>query len=144
MKKVIISIIILTFITSCENGMENLAYLKNGKKIQLLYLDAIESEDELATEEYINKRKVLKEFELNESEKENLIKTIVKKDNYEPLTRKCKFEPVYAIKIDDSTVAIFDVEFCPALEYYEQNGSKQILQLKTNSTLKSELEKLLK
>lgn len=144
MRKIIILITALISITSCENAMKKLNHLKNGKKVQLLYLDSIESKDEIAGEQYVNKRKVLKEFELSEEEKNNLIKTIIKKDNYEPLTRKCKFEPVYAIKVDNEIVAIFDVEFCPALEYFEQNGSSQILQLKTNSTLNTELKKLIK
>ena len=144
MKKIIISIIILSFITSCGDRMKNLNYLKNGINVQLLYLDSIESVDEMVSEKYVNGRKVLKEFKLNELEKESLIKTIIKKDNYEPLTRKCKFVPVYAIKIDNAIVAVIDVGFCPALEYYEQNGSSKILQLKTNSALKTELEKLIK
>ncbi len=144
MNKIINYVLLLIVFTSCQNMIKDLDDFKKGKKIQLLYLDAVESEVNIESNGYVNNRKILKEFELKTSEKESLMKEISKKSNYEPLTRKCKFEPVYAIRIDGVIAAVFDVEFCPTIKYYEKNGATQFFQLIMDSTLKTKIEELTK
>lgn len=126
---------------SCKKG-NGLDSLKNATNIHLLYLDALKAKTFKENVKYIDDRKVLKDFNLSKSDKEKLIEVIIKKDNYEPISRKCEHEPVYALMVDNKLVALFDVEYCPYLQYIKEDGSKETFQLKTNSLIKKEIKKI--
>jgi hypothetical protein len=144
MKKYILITLITVMAIACDTDMEEFDKLKEATNIQLLYLDAVETENTTDSTNYIHNRKVLKEFTLDDTSKKSLVKTLMNKDNYEPRTRKCRFEPVYAVKVDNALVALFDVEYCPSLQYFKDDGATETYQLKTESKLKEELEKLTK
>ena len=144
MKKYILLTLITVMAIACDKDMEEFDKLKASTNIQLVYLDAQETENTSDNPNYISNRKILKEFSLDDATKKSLVKTLMNKDNYEPKTRKCRFEPVYAVKVDGALVALFDVEYCPSLQYFKDDGATEIYQLKTESELKSELEKLTK
>jgi hypothetical protein len=144
MKKYILLTLITVMAIACDKDMEEFDKLKASTNIQLVYLDAQETENTSDNPNYISNRKILKEFSLDDATKKSLVKTLMNKDNYEPKTRKCRFEPVYAVKVDGALVALFDVEYCPSLQYFKDDGATEIYQLKTESELKSALEKLTK
>lgn len=129
------ALFILLAITCCNSQMEQLKSIKEAKDIHILLLSETENNDAEEDENYVRKRQILKEVKLNEDQKKEFIKKILEKDNYEPLTRKCKFEPVYALRVDDNIYATFDVTYCPTLEYTDELGEITLLGIKTNNSL---------
>lgn len=140
MKNKFLGILILCSMVSCESYLEELEQYKNPESVELYYLDAFESES--ASDSLIANRKVLKTFNLEGNDQRLFVKSFLKAENYEPISRKCPFEPVYALKIDGKIIAFLDVEFCPGVEHQLPDGSKKFYQLKKDSPIRVEVEKL--
>lgn len=127
--------IILLAVICCNSQMEQFNSIKDSQEMHLLLLSETEADNAGDEDNYVRKRQILKDVKLSEDQKKLFIKNILEKDNYEPLSRKCKFEPVYALKIDGRIYATFDVTYCPTLEYTNDSGEATLLGVKTDNSL---------
>lgn len=141
MKKFFFVILISFIFMSCDDYLEELKPYAIFGTAELLYLDSMESEE--SNEELIANRRILKEYVLDKQSQRKLVKAMMLSENFEPTTRRCRFDPVYAIKINKEVVVLFDVEFCPGLTHQKKDGSTTYYQLKKNSPLESELRHLI-
>jgi len=76
-----------------------------------------------------------------EDKSDKLLGELTNKENYEPVSRRCKMYPQYAIEIEGKLVAVFDLESCPRIEYLA-NEEETVFDIKMENSIKAELEKL--
>ena len=62
---------------ACDKDMEEFDKLKASTNIELLYLDAEETDNTSDNPKYISNRKIHKEFSLDEANKKSLVKTLM-------------------------------------------------------------------
>lgn len=140
-KLLIISIILGTI--SCEPQMEQFNELKRASDIYLLLLSASETTEVNDSLAYVGNREVLRQVRLTDEQRGSFIGHFTKKANYEPLNRRCKFEPVYALKIDGKIYATFDVEYCPTIQFMTNEEVPDLLGITTDNTLKTAIDEIL-
>lgn len=107
-------------LAGCQE-VEEFAELKKAKTITLHRLEAKSQE---ATEglRIIADRQVESSVILDGSEKKQLVKALVDKANYQPVSRRCLMAPTYALEADGKVIAFFDPEFCPRIQYTGKVG----------------------
>lgn len=109
------------------------ASLVNNSKLQLVKLgDAVAENSKTKN---IAGYKIEQNFKLSKAQQAALLKEINNPSNIENATRRCAFEPVYALVENKQVIALFDVEFCPKIQLTQQNDGK-IQDLKQNNALK--------
>ena len=137
--------LLIIFLASCKPSMIcELSYIKSNEKVTLFLLDAEESMNTEQNLNYIDNRRILKSYKISAKEQKELISEILKKNNYEPVTRKCKFEPIYALKIGSQLIGVFDIEYCPGFRYISEKGVEEYVQIKSNSQLSYFIKELTK
>lgn len=141
--RIFIFLFILFFMISCDE-MKELAAIKDAENINLCLLDDKETINLIQGKEYYEGREVLKVITLNAEDKKKLLAELLKKSNYEPLSRKCPFEPVYVLRSDTKLYFLLDAEYCPTIEYEDTQGNTKLLGIKTDNTLKTLLAELVK
>ncbi len=78
---------------------------------------------------------------LDGADKKDLIKAIMDKNNYQPVSRRCLMAPAYALEADGEVVALFDPQFCPRILY--TGGTEDIeFDIKTENSMLAVLEKI--
>ncbi len=137
----IISIVLI----SCRE-MKDAKVLKEAKKISLCYLSEEQYDEDSQTQlnEYFEQRQVLKEIDLNEQQRQLFLNEFLNQENYEALTRRCQFQPVYALVVDQKLYALFDTEYCPTIKYVNNKEEDQFLGVTTENTLDQVLKSLMK
>lgn len=137
----IISIVLI----SCRE-MKDATILKEAKNMSLCYLseEEYDKDSQLETNEYFEQRQVLKKIDLNEQQRELFLSEFLNQENYEALTRRCEFQPVYALVVDQKLYALFDTEYCPTIQYVNNKEDDQFLGVTTENTLDRVLRKLMK
>ncbi len=133
-------IVLFSLITFQYQDMDDFKELKKADQVTLHKLEALGSNSDLEIKQIAN-RKVVSSIVLESSEKKGLIKSLRNKANYGPVSRRCRMEPTYALEIDGEVVALFDIEFCPRIQYLA--GSKDILyDIKTENSMLKVMEEI--
>lgn len=133
--RLFVFIAILFTIVSCDE-MKELAAIKEATTLTLCVLSA-DQVSEATGKDYIQGRKITKKIELTSEQRNKLLREFLNKNNYEPLARKCPFEPVYALQGNDKVYALLDVEFCPTIQFDDKEGKAKYLGIKTENSLKT-------
>jgi len=139
--RVLTLFLIILMAQSCDNTMEELKALNANETMELLFLSVDEYDTFDDNKEYIEYKEVIGKIELKGDTKAELIQAILSKDNYEPLSRKCKLDPVYALKINGELFALLDVEYCPLLKV---NSSNELLQITFDNSIKQRITEIYK
>lgn len=124
-------------LAGCQE-VEEFAQIKKARELTLHRLEAKSPE---ATEglRIIAERQVESSVVLDGSEKKELIKAMVDKANYQPVSRRCLMAPTYALEVDGNVVALFDPEFCPRIQYTGGAGEIEF-DIKAENSIKSVLK----
>lgn len=133
------AVIFLLALVSCK--AKNKANIPNTQTVQLLKLgDAVE---ENTTLKNIAGYTIAKKIKVTKTQQNDLVKEINNSSNVEIATRKCSFQPAYAVLVNDRIYAIFDTEFCPKIKLTQSNNS-DIMDLKENNKLKELINSIIK
>ena len=144
MKKITFFLISILLISCSE--MKDISAIKDAENITVCLLSAevYNKESQDATKEYLEKREVLRTLDLKGEQRTLFLKEFLDEKNYEPLSRKCDFEPVYALLMNDKLFALLDVEYCPTMEFVNNKKSAKYIGITTENTLKKLLDENLK
>lgn len=104
----------------------------------LLSAEVYNEASQIAAKEYLERREIISKLDLKGEQRATFFKEFLEDSNYEPLSRKCKFEPVYAVVVNKKLFALLDVEYCPTLQYVNGKKSKYV-----GITAENNLKKLL-
>ncbi len=137
--------ILSVVLISC-NGMKDISEIKDADTMTVCLLSAevYNQESQDAAKEYLERREIVRKLVLEGEQRASLLKEFLEDSNYEPLSRKCKFEPVYALLVNDQLFALFDVEYCPTIKYVNRGEDSKYIGITTENTLKKLLEDYLK
>ena len=140
MKKITFIIVSLLLISCSE--MKDLSMIKDVENISLCLLsaDVYNAESQQKTKEYLERREVLRKIELKGEQRESFVEEFLNENNYEVVSRKCKFEPVYALLVNGKPYAFFDVEYCPTLKIMVEGKEPKYMDIATENTLKKLLD----
>lgn len=143
--KAISFLIISIVLISCRE-MKDVSAIKEAKSISLCYLseEEYDKDEQIQTKEYLEQRQVLQKIELKEEQRDLFLNEFLNQDNYEALTRKCQFQPVYALLVDNKLYALFDTEYCPTIKYVNKKKEAQFLGITTENTLDKVVKNLIK
>ncbi|MCE7991045.1 MAG: hypothetical protein HEP71_03660 [Roseivirga sp.] len=89
----------------------------------------------------IAEREVVSSVLLYGADKKDLIKVILDKSNYLPVSRRCLMAPAYALEADGKVVALFDPQFCPRIRYMGDTDEVEF-DIKTENSMLAVLEKI--
>ena len=144
MKKLAFFLISILLISCSE--MKDISAIKDAENITVCLLSAevYNTASQDASKEYLERREVLKTLDLKGEQRTTFIKEFTNDANYEPISRKCKFEPVYAILMNGKLFALFDVEYCPTMHYVNNKKEAQYIGISAENTLKKLLDDTLK
>ncbi|WP_046744965.1 hypothetical protein [Kordia zhangzhouensis] len=140
MKKITLLIIALV-INSCSE-MKDVFEINDSETITIgLLSEEVYSADEQKKDKtYYERREVVQQKELTGEKRTAFLKEFKNKDNYVPLARKCKYEPVFVLLVDDRPHAYFDVEYCPTVKFILEGKKEKYLDIVTENTLKELLD----
>lgn len=144
MKKFVFFLISILLISCSE--MKDISAIKDAENITVCLLSAevYNATSQDATREYIERREVLRKLDLKGEQRTSFLKEFLDENNYEPLSRKCKFEPVYAIVVNEKLFALFDVEYCPTMHYVNNKKDAKYIGITAENSLKKLLDDNLK
>ena len=128
---------------SCGKQVEMISELKKSEEAYLLLLNANETNAPVDSIEYVENRTILDQVKLSEGQRGQLVDQFLNQENFEPLSGKCKYQPVYAVKINGKIYATFDVEYCPTVRYSSSAKKEQLLGIKAESELKKVVSEIL-
>ncbi|MBC8756079.1 hypothetical protein H2O64_15485 [Kordia sp. YSTF-M3] len=137
--------IVSLLLISC-NGMKDISEIKDEDTMTVCLLsnEVYNADSQDTAKEYLERRQVVRKLVLEGDQRASLLKEFLNDSNYEPLSRKCKFEPVYALLVNDKLLALFDVEYCPTIEYVNKEKDSKYIGITAENTLKKLLEDYLK
>jgi len=132
------------FLISCTE-MKDFSSIKEDESITVCLLSAevYNEASQDAAKEYLERREVVNKLTLEGEQRATFFNEFLDESNYEPLNRKCKFEPVYALVVNNKLFALLDVEYCPTLQYVNGKNSKYV-GIAAENSLKKLLEDNLK
>lgn len=126
-------------VAGCQDVQE-FGALKKASEVTLHKLGPVSAETDSKTR-IIAERAVESSVLLDGSDKTDLVKAILDKNNYQPVSRRCMMSPTYALEADGKVVALFDPQFCPRILY--TGGENEVeLDIKTENSMLAALEKI--
>ena len=140
MKKITVLLIALA-IHSCSE-MKDLFEINETETIivGLLSEEVYAEADQQDDKTYYERREVLQQKEFTGEERAAFLKAFKDKSNYEPLARKCKYEPVYVLVVNGQPHAFFDVEYCPTVKFIIDETKEKYFDITTENSLKDVLD----
>ncbi len=132
--KIIIGFLCLSFV-GCTT-LRKAKPIKEKDALTLHVLNSHEADTLEVGKMYIRNREVLDTIELIGEQRSKFLEEFENEKNYEPITRKCELNPVYSLFVNDNLYALFDVEYCPTIEYVHKRKKSKFEGIITNNGLK--------
>lgn len=136
MKKIIL-LVIVTVVMSCDKKKDAMIKIRDTDKIQivLLGIENTPKDKQLDSKLYISNKEVLKKVDLTKKQMTLFRKEFLKEKNYGKYNRKCRYDPAYALLINEELYATFDLKYCPGIKYYLESDEIVFKEITVNSTL---------
>jgi hypothetical protein len=132
------SIKLLFFISitaiACQE-MDEFKALKEAKEITLHRL--IAKDDTASATRVIADRQVENSLVLTGKNRDQLLRALRKKENYQSVSRRCLMAPLYALEADGKIIALFDPQFCPRIQYLGGDKESELDIVAENSILEA-------
>lgn len=144
MKKIVLLLMPLLLMTCSET--KDVFMIEDSQSLTLCLLseEVYGVEKQQKTKEYLERREVLQTIQLKGEQRVAFLKEFTNKDNYGVVSRKCKYEPVYALLVDNKPHAFFDVEYCPTLKIVLNGKEPKYMDIVTENSLKELLDEYMK